>query len=291
MRYSGFFAAAYPAFAGFVALALGGGLLSACNPLAGAGSDTTDPGYHPGSGIGSTPAVLSINLFSFTGGEYIAGGSTQNIIWSATDPNSDTPAVSISYSTNGTIWTPIASGIQGSSSFSWTVPSITSSTVQIKAVVTTSSGNSATSTGGTFVIENTAPTVSLTSFNGGQLVGGGTSQTVSWTASDTYFGASPIAIQYSNNDGSTWNTVATNVANTGTYAWVTPMDTSSQCLIRISATNLAGLSTTATSAAIFSIDQFAPDCFADLVARWAVHRRRIHPIHHLDRKRMLRDSP
>jgi hypothetical protein len=69
-------------------------------------------------------------------------------------------------------------------------------------------------------IDSTPPSVTLTSFTGGQAIRPSTSQVITWTASDTVgLGATPITVQISANGGSTWANVATNEANDGTYTW------------------------------------------------------------------------
>jgi hypothetical protein len=82
------------------------------------------------------PGAATITITSPNGGEEYAGGSTHSITWTSTNPNSDTLTVDLDYTTNGgSTYTSIASGLANTGSYSWTVPSIDSSTVKIRSIV------------------------------------------------------------------------------------------------------------------------------------------------------------
>lgn len=118
-------------------------------------------------------------------------------------------------------------------------------------------GNVSTSyTSVSMVLDTTSPTVSETSLSGGVYAGGST-QNITWSASDTNIATSPIKLEYTT-DGSTWTTLVSAMANSGTYSWSLPTSTNTtQAQVRVTATDKAGNSSQALSSA-FSIDSTAP---------------------------------
>ncbi|MBI5000864.1 MAG: choice-of-anchor J domain-containing protein [Euryarchaeota archaeon] len=105
-----------------------------------------------------------------------------------------------------------------------------------------------------------APTVSVTSPNAPNTVGSGV-VTIQWSATDDNpLPANPIDIYYSANGGGTWNTVATGVANTGTYAWnVGAIADGVNYLVRARARDSLGQTGQDESDNPFSIDNVAND--------------------------------
>jgi hypothetical protein len=79
------------------------------------------------------------------------------------------------------------------------------------------------------------PTIVLTSFNGGQIVAGGSQQTITWSATDSNFYYQPIQIEYSQDAGTTWNSIVQETQNTGSFLWTVPSIDSSQVILRLSA--------------------------------------------------------
>ncbi|MFA7485304.1 MAG: agmatine deiminase family protein, partial [Phycisphaerae bacterium] len=75
------------------------------------------------------------------------------------------------------------------------------------------------------------PTIKVLSANGGEWWKVGTQQQIEWVASDDVSVAS-VDLYYSTNNGSSWNTIAAGLANTGSYDWTTPAVESAECLIR-----------------------------------------------------------
>ncbi|RYZ66055.1 MAG: hypothetical protein EOP09_13285, partial [Proteobacteria bacterium] len=112
----------------------------------------------------------------------------------------------------------------------------------------------------TVVVDQTNPAVSLTSLTGGGIYAGGSSQTLTWTASDTHLSGTPIRLEVSANSGSTWTTItgASALSNSGTFTYVLPAQNASTFRVRVTATDDAGNSATAASTSDFSIDSTAP---------------------------------
>ena len=95
------------------------------------------------------------------GGEVLAGGASEEIRWTASDTDGSVAGVDLAYSTDGSTWTAIATNETNDGSYDWTVPSIDSSTVIVRATATDDDGaTDADQSDATFEIDSTTPTVS-----------------------------------------------------------------------------------------------------------------------------------
>ncbi|MBU1767828.1 MAG: hypothetical protein KJ648_06990, partial [Candidatus Omnitrophica bacterium] len=108
----------------------------------------------------------------------------------------------------------------------------------------------------TFTI-STIPVVTVEAPNGGEEWMGGSSQNITWFATDEA-GIDRILIYYSTGEG--WITITTNEANTGSYAWTTPLISTSEARVRIEAIDSSPLHNIGTdeSDADFTIDSQGP---------------------------------
>ncbi len=105
--------------------------------------------------------------------------------------------------------------------------------------------------------DSAAPEVNLTSFNGGQVVLPGSSQTITWNHSDD-IGVVQVEILLSQDAGASWEPVATGPYNQ-TYDWVVPSTGyADACRLKVVCHDAAGGSTEAVSAADFTIDAATP---------------------------------
>jgi hypothetical protein len=89
----------------------------------------------------------------------IIRGNTLTINWGATTDNNTLPSNPITLEYNyGSGWNTIATGLPNSGSYTWSIPSgqTASSNYQIRMTVTDCAGNTATSTSGTFTIDDFA---------------------------------------------------------------------------------------------------------------------------------------
>lgn len=68
----------------------------------------------------------------------------------------------------------------------------------------------------------------------GEEIVAGSALDISWTGGDS---AKNVKIEYSSDTGSTYRTIAERAANTGSYHWRVPRDTSPSCLLRITDAN------------------------------------------------------
>ena len=203
----------------------------------------------------------AVTLTSLTGGQLVAGGASASISWTASSAlGFPASPIRLEYSANsGSTWTPIIAATSNSGSYSWSVPSADSSTYRVRVAATDLAGNNATSSSSSdFTVDSTTPAIALTSLTGGQVVTGGAATNITWTASDTNFGANPIQIEYSGDSGSSWTTIAASTANSGTYSWSVPSVDNATFRVRITATDLAGNLIASASSADFTIDSTPP---------------------------------
>jgi hypothetical protein len=77
-------------------------------------------------------------------------------------------------------------------------------------------------------------TLSLTSPNGGEVFISGNQTTITWQSA----GVNTIQIEYTLNDGLTWNEIVSATdANTGSYVWTLPNQLSDECKVRLTDTS------------------------------------------------------
>ncbi|MBI4268188.1 MAG: PGF-pre-PGF domain-containing protein, partial [Chloroflexi bacterium] len=114
-----------------------------------------------------------------------------------------------------------------------------------------------------FTIDTIPPTIkatTLTSPNGDETWAGGSTKSITWTASDitdTNLETNPLTLEYTT-DGTTWVSIATGSANNGSYNWRVPSINSSAVKVRIAAQDRVGLKATDQSNATFTIDSTPP---------------------------------
>ncbi|MFN3763094.1 MAG: hypothetical protein ACK4WK_07835, partial [Anaerolineae bacterium] len=128
------------------------------------------------------------------GGEYLSG--TQTVTWTGLDVNGDVVTYNIYLSLdNGANWSDslheaVYAETGNPAVHSWTGFNTTAFTdcSQCRLRITASDGETNTYdlSNAVFVIDNTPPTVTLTAPNGGELLRGGDTFTITWTASDNH---------------------------------------------------------------------------------------------------------
>ncbi|HIL32880.1 MAG TPA: hypothetical protein EYG25_01115, partial [Candidatus Poseidoniales archaeon] len=101
----------------------------------------------------------------------------------------------------------------------------------------------------------TTPSVFLTWPNGGENLMHGENYTITWESEGDMSATTPISLDYSLNEGSTWSSITSGTANDGNYRWAVPENQNvERALIRITATALDGSTVQDTSDGTFSID-------------------------------------
>ncbi|MGC8979596.1 Ig-like domain-containing protein, partial [Caldisericum sp.] len=87
-----------------------------------------------------------------------------------------------------------------------------------------------------FTIQQTAPTVHLTYPNGGETLTAGSTINVTWTISGDLTKISRISVNYTTDNGATWNSafsVSSGFSSSMSKSWTVPNVSSTQCKLRI----------------------------------------------------------
>ncbi len=91
-----------------------------------------------------------------------------------------------------------------------------------------------------FIIDRTPPTVTIGFPLAKAKLRGGVKYAIKWDATDPYLKAAPITIQWSRDGKDTFETVAENLPNSGSFEWTVPKDMTVTGQLRILATDKAG---------------------------------------------------
>lgn len=83
------------------------------------------------------------------------------------------------------------------------------------------------------------PRVELTSAQYGRGANEG-SLLITWTASDDHLSSQPVTLQYASDPAVGWQTIVTDLPNSGQYTWRVDRDVTQQIFLRIEARDLAG---------------------------------------------------
>ncbi|NIN35066.1 MAG: hypothetical protein GTN53_27740, partial [Candidatus Aminicenantes bacterium] len=188
-------------------------------------SDTAGPASDTSNNVFTIAEQRTLTVTSPNGGENWEGGFDQTITWTSTG---SIPNVKIEYSTDsGASWNTIASSTENDGAYEWYVPNTPSSVCLVR--VSDIAGPAADISDAVFTIVQRR-TVTVTAPNGGENWEAVTVQTITWTSTGSI---ANVVIDYSTDDGSSWNTVTTSTPNTGTYDWTIPNTPSSGCRVRI----------------------------------------------------------
>jgi Bacterial Ig domain len=109
--------------------------------------------------------------------------------------------------------------------------------------------------------DTTPPTVTVNAPNGGENWTAGSTHNITWTATDNV-GVASVDILYST-DGSTYSSIATGSANTGSYSWIVPNTPTTTAFVKVIAYDAATNSGQDVSNAAFTISP--PDATAPTV--------------------------
>src|SRR5262249_51203510 len=102
--------------------------------------------------------------------------------------------------------------------------------------------------------DRSAPSVTVTSPNGGERWAAGTVHAITWTAGDPEgVDASGITLAYSVDGGSSWLPGASGLANTGTFDWTGPGRPFPNALVRVTAADVHANTASDASDAVFTI--------------------------------------
>jgi Leucine-rich repeat (LRR) protein len=187
----------------------------------GLASDTSDAVF-------TIAAQRTITVTTPDGSENWEGATSHNITWNSTGAISN---VKIEYSTdNGGSWSTEAASTANDGSYNWTVPNTPSTQCLVK--VSDTAGPASDTSNAVFTIISQR-TITVTAPDGSESWEGGTSHNITWNSTGNI---TNVTIEYSTNGGSTWDTAAASIANSGSYNWTVPNTPSSNCLVKISDT-------------------------------------------------------
>lgn len=166
------------------------------------------------------------------GGEVLSGGTFTTINW---DGYINTNFVRLEYSSNnGATWNLIANNVYHyngwNNSYNWFVANVNSGNCRIRVSQVANPAINDESNN-TFTINANVANITIVQPNGGEVINGGLTYQVQWNAS---FTSGFYRVQFSNNNGASWTTLANNVNNSGYINWMVPNQTQSNCLIRVS---------------------------------------------------------
>jgi hypothetical protein len=187
--------------------------------------------------VSNAPFTISQNtsiiVTSPNGGEsWQVGGPTHTITWAASGTSA---TLALEYSiNNGASWISITNVSASAGTYTWTIPNNPSTTCLVRLYDLSNSCKMDQSDAvftiapPTHVITVTAPNTALTwyvyqSYN------------ITWTSS---YVTGNVMLEYSTNNGGSWNTIIASTANTGSYSWTIPNTPSNQCLVRVSEVGL-----------------------------------------------------
>jgi len=193
-------------------------------------TDVTDAANTDVSNSTFCIGVPTVTVVAPNGGETWQGGTQQQIKWTSTNISS---YVYISLSTDGgnTYGTPFFASNTGT--YNYTVPNTPTTTARIR-VADYYNQNIKDESNANFTITQATPTITVTAPNGGEEYVVGQNYNIQWSS----VSVNEVSIQYSTDNGSTWQSVANNLtASTGYYAWTTPNTPSNQCLIKVYSTS------------------------------------------------------
>jgi hypothetical protein len=204
-----------------------------------------DAHNHPINGTpkaqNSAAFAPAVNITSPTSASalFVKPGDSFNVSFSSNKPGTYTIKV------DGTSCGSGAAGV-GSNTKVCTLPGVfAEGTKDLSVEVTDSSSNTGTDTEtGAIRVDNTGPSVTVTSPNGGEVVLVPSTINIKWVrCADAGSGVAPnsVKIEYASDGGASWNLIAMNEANDGNFTWSVPgiLD-SHQMLIRITCADNVG---------------------------------------------------
>jgi hypothetical protein len=188
-----------------------------------------------------------------------------DITWTATDDIGVT-SVDILLSTDGgsSYPTTVATGESNDGTYSWTVPSSPTTEARIKVIAYDAATNSGedVSDADFEIADGTAPEVTVTDPNGGEVWDIGSTHDITWTATDDQ-GVTSITIVLSVDGGSTYpDTLSSGESNDGTYSWTITQGATPAARIKVIAYDAASNSGEDVSDADFEI--YDPVAGADI---------------------------
>lgn len=177
--------------------------IASCKLIDDESSNITDP---------TENGKISVKVLSPNGGESLMEGSSFEIKWEATTTSKLRIQASFD---NGSTWLLIADSLSNSGIFSWfPIPNNISNQCKIR-ISTIDGVASDMSDQVFFIIKNSNESLRLTSPVGNEEWESGSSKQITWFSS----GIDSIRLEYTTNNGNTWNLIGVDKRNTGIYYW------------------------------------------------------------------------
>jgi len=192
-------------------------------------SDSGNPADYSNSTFTIVPSggLETIEITSPNGGETLTGNTNHEITWTS---STTFDSVDIEYY-DGSDWNVVVTGTEDDGSYTWNVPSISTSKAQIWIKGWSSINNPTDYSDSTFTIIAQLPgSITVTSPNGGEVWAKNSTENITWTSSGE---VGNVKISYSTNNGVDWNNIVSSTANDGSYPWTLPNTISDNCLVKI----------------------------------------------------------
>ena len=185
--------------------------------------------------ISDEPFEISINediiVTSPDGGEFWQVGSSQQITWVSAPTSTQ---FRIYYSIDNSSWNYL--GYTYSNSYNFTIPNNPSSQWKFKIA---DYDNSCIFDESDDYFTVTPGDVALNYPNGGNTFYVGSSYNITWT--DEYIDGNYVKLEYSSNNGASWQEIVSVTENDGSYSWTVPDDISDECLVKVTHFNDASI--------------------------------------------------
>ncbi len=183
------------------------------------------------------PSNPTITVTQPNGGESLPNGSTITVQWTSSDVSG---TVDIAYTLNASagtpIWADIATNEANDGSYDWTISASASADCKVRVVASDASASDLSDS--VFeIVESGTTEITVESPNGGERILTQSATTIVWSSVGV---AGTVDISYTTNasDASpSWTSIATNEVNDGSYAWTTPNTESTDCKVRVAASD------------------------------------------------------
>jgi hypothetical protein len=220
-----------------------------------AGNESADSSAITGSRDTVAPSAPSVTL---------ASADPTNSVAASLTLASCTGAVKTYVSENAAAPAPGAAGWQTCSTVAGAITATLSAgdgTKTLYVFLQDTAGNISSSSSVTDLLDQTAPTLSLTSFAGGEVLSGLVPQSIAWTSADAGSGlkANSAKIETSIDGGANWVSLADSQTTAGPYTW-TPgaAVNTANFRVRVRVSDNAGNTVQASSASDLTVDSAAP---------------------------------
>jgi len=155
-------------------------------------------------------------------------GDSKNITWDSVGIATN---IDIYYSTNGTDWAPVAANIADSGTYSWN-PIPNDPSTQARVRVRETGGGGVSDESGQFTIA-IGDSINVEKPAAGDTWYYSATNDIVWNHGPLVLPANDVDLEYSDDGGTTWTTIATVGLDSSPYNWSIPDVVSSNCLVRV----------------------------------------------------------